>query len=161
MIVLGVLLILAAVVATVFAVMAPAAASETIVVTALGVKVSASPLAMFVAGAVSVALLGLAYILISKGTQRKARSRRELRQLRKEQAASGASVAAEGGHRSNRRDRHQKDSRSSGANQTDAGAGEGTDASSDIGRDAGATTDSTGKAVESDRHRESEPPTPT
>ena len=48
MIVLGLLLILVAVGATVFAVMAPSATSATIVVTALGVKVSASPLAMFI-----------------------------------------------------------------------------------------------------------------
>ena len=100
MIVLGVLFILVAVGATVFAVMAPSATNETIVVTALGVKVSASPLAMFIAGAVSVALLGLAYVLISRGTRRKARSRKELRQLRKEQAAAGTGPSTEGGHRS-------------------------------------------------------------
>src|SRR5680860_1368512 len=51
MIVLGLLLILVAVGATVFAVMAPSAAAQTIEVSALGFKVSASPLAMFVAGA--------------------------------------------------------------------------------------------------------------
>jgi len=56
MIVLGLLLILVALGAAVFAAMAPSATSETIVVTALGVKVSASPLAMFIAGAVSVML---------------------------------------------------------------------------------------------------------
>jgi len=129
MIVLGLLLILAAVGATVFAVMAPSATSETIVVTAFGVKVSASPLAMFVAGAVSVALLGLAYVLISRGTRRKARSRKELRQLRKDQAASGASTSTEGGHRSSRHDRHQKDS------QTTASTEHSTDAGTDVSRD--------------------------
>jgi membrane protein implicated in regulation of membrane protease activity len=166
MIVLGLLLILAAVGATVFAVMAPSATSETIVVTALGVKVSASPLAMFLAGAVSVALLGLAYVLISKGTRRKARSRKELRQLRKDQAASGASTTAEGGHRASRRDRHQRDNQGASAERsTDVGteassdSGTGVSHDSDTGKssDSGANAEGS-KAAQSDRHQESEPP---
>jgi membrane protein implicated in regulation of membrane protease activity len=159
MIVLGLLLILAAVGATVFAVMAPSATSETIVVTAFGVKVSASPLAMFVAGAVSVALLGLAYVLISRGTRRKARSRKELRQLRKDQAASGASTSTEGGHRSSRHDRHQKDSQTTASTEhsTDAGTDVSRDPDTGTSSDAGGNAESS-KAQQPDRHQESEPP---
>ncbi len=109
MIVLGLLLILVAVGAVVFAVTAPSATAQIIVVTALGLKVSASPLAMFVAGAVSLLLLAIGYVLISRGTRRKARSRKELRHLRKEQAATAAGTHPEGGHRSSRSDRDQKE----------------------------------------------------
>ena len=164
MIVLGVLFILVAVGATVFAVMAPSATNETIVVTALGVKVSASPLAMFIAGAVSVALLGLAYVLISRGTRRKARSRKELRQLRKEQAAAGTGPSAEGGHRSTRRDRHQTDSQTNTDNNsdTDTGNNADTDNNSDIGSSTGAeASPDSGTSVQADRHQGSEPPSST
>lgn len=143
MIVLGLLLILIAGGAVVFAVMAPSATAETIVVTALGVKVSASPLAMFLAGAVSVVLLGIAYVLISRGARRKARSRKELRDLRKEQAATGASTSTEGGHRSSRSDRHQKASN--------------TDTSTDTSTDTDPDRDSS-KAALPDQHQDSEPP---
>ena len=139
MIVLGLLLILIAVGATLFAVTAPSAAAQTIEVTALGVKVSASPLAMFFAGAVSLALLVLGYALISGGTRRKARSRKELRQLRKEQAEAGAGTSADGGHRSSRHDRHQKDT------DTD------TDTSADTSKDSS-------KDAQAERHADSEPP---
>ncbi|HEY8652893.1 MAG TPA: hypothetical protein VIL87_07335 [Dermatophilaceae bacterium] len=108
MIVLGLLLILAAVSATVFAVMAPSAAAQTIEVSALGFKISASPLAMFVAGALSVILLGLGFALINRGTRRKASSRKELRELRKGQADAAAHPAAEAGQHSSRH-RLQKD----------------------------------------------------
>ena len=108
MIVLGLLLILAAVSATVFAVMAPSAAAQTIEVSALGFKISASPLAMFVAGALSVILLGLGFALISRGTRRKASSRKELRELRKGQADAAAHPASEAGQHSSRH-RLQKD----------------------------------------------------
>jgi hypothetical protein len=89
MIVIGVLLILIAVGAVAFALMAPSGAAQTIEVTALGFKVSASPLAMFFAGAAVVVLLSLGFAMVSRGTRRKASSRKELRQLRKEQAATG------------------------------------------------------------------------
>jgi membrane protein implicated in regulation of membrane protease activity len=135
MIVLGLLLILIAAGAVVFAVMAPSATAETIVVTALGVKVSASPLAMFLAGAMSVVVLGIAYLLISRGARRKARSRKELRDLRKEQAGTGASTSTEGGHRSSRSDRHVK----------------GSDTATDTGPDSS-------KAAQPDQHQDSEPP---
>lgn len=132
MIVLGLLLILVAVGATVFALIAPSAAAQTIEVTALGFSVKASPLAMFLAGAVSLALLGLGSALISRGARRKASSRKELRQLRKEQAAAGASTSAAGAStsseadtRSSRRDHPQKD------NGTETRTDTGSDSSKD------------------------------
>jgi hypothetical protein len=128
MIVLGLLLILIAVGATLFAIVAPSAAAQTIEVTALGFTVLASPLAMFAAGAVSLALLGLGYTLISGGMRRKARSRHELRQLKEQAASAGAS--AEGGRRTSRRDDPQKDntpatgtSTGTKTGTTDSGAG--------------------------------------
>jgi len=108
MIVLGLLLILVAVGATVFAVMAPSAAAQTIEVSALGFKISASPLAMFVAGALAVILFGLGFALINRGARRKASSRKELRDLRKGQADAAAHPAAEEGQHSSRH-RLQKD----------------------------------------------------
>jgi membrane protein implicated in regulation of membrane protease activity len=125
MIVLGLLLVLVAVGATVFALIAPSAAAQTIEVTALGFTVTASPLAMFLAGAVSLALLGLGSALISRGARRKASSRKELRQLRKEQAAAGASTSAEADTRSSRREHPQKDN----------GTETKTDTSSDSSKD--------------------------
>lgn len=110
MIVLGLLLILVAIGVTVFVVIAPTATSQIIEVPAGAITVSTSPLAMFLAGAASLVLLGLGYALISGGTRRKARSRKELRQLRKDQAAPGASTHPEGGHRSSRTDRVEKES---------------------------------------------------
>lgn len=117
MIVLGLLLVVVAVGAGVFAVIAPTSTSRVVELTALGVTVSASPLAMFVAGAVSVVLLGLGFALISRGTRRKAASRKELRQLRKQQAdaaastpPSGASTSAVAGERTSRREQPHRDS---------------------------------------------------
>ena len=168
MIVLGLLLILIAVGATLFVVMATVQviappATFPIKLTAVGVTFSASPLAMFIAGAVSLVLLAIGYALISRGTRRKARSRKELRQLRKEQAVAGTSPSAEGGHRSNRHDRHdghQSDGHQSDSHQSDSHSSTPTDTGSDTGTDAETTADS-GKTVQSDRHQESEPPTPT
>jgi len=161
MIVLGLLLILIAVGATLFVVMATVQviappATFPIKLTAVGVTFSASPLAMFIAGAVSLVLLAVGYALISRGTRRRARSRKELRQLRKEQAVAGTSPSAEGGHRSNRHDGHDRHD----GHQSDSHSITSTDTSSDTGTDAETTADS-GKTVQSDRHQESEPPTPT
>ena len=161
MIVLGLLLILIAVGATLFVVMATVQviappATFPIKLTAVGVTFSASPLAMFIAGAVSLVLLAIGYALISRGTRRRARSRKELRQLRKEQAAAGTSPSAEGGHRSNRHDRHDRHD----GHPNDSHSSTSTDTSSDTGTDAETTADR-GNTVQSDRHQESEPPTPT
>ena len=96
MIVVGVLLVLIAVGAVAFVLMAPAAISQAVELTAIGVTVNATPLASFVAGAVVVALLSLGVAMIGQGARRKAKSRRELRQLRKEQAAPGHKPASAG-----------------------------------------------------------------
>ena len=126
MIVLGLLLILVAIGVTVFVVIAPTATSQIIEVPAGAITISTSPLAMFLAGAASLVLLGLGYALISGGTRRKARSRKELRQLRKEQAATGASTNPEGGHRSSRSDRAAKEG------STEPSTKPGTDGSTDL-----------------------------
>lgn len=130
MIVLGLLLILAAVGATVFAVMAPSAAAQTIEVSALGFTISASPLAMFIAGALSVILLGLGFALINRGARRKAGSRKELRDLRKGQADAASPPAAEAGQHSSRH-RLQKDAVTT--SDTDTKNETGTSTSSESG----------------------------
>lgn len=130
MIVLGLLLILAAVAATVFAVTAPSGAEQTIEVSALGFKLLASPLAMFVAGALSVILLGLGFALINRGTRRKASSRRELRELRKGQADAAAHPAAEAGQHSSR---HRPPADGGSDTGTTSGTGTGTDTGTDTG----------------------------
>jgi len=45
-------------------------------------------LALFIAGALSVILLGLGLALISRGTRRQARTHKELKQLRKDHAVA-------------------------------------------------------------------------
>jgi hypothetical protein len=139
MIVLGLLLILAAVAATVFAVMAPSGAEQTIEVSALGFKLLASPLAMFVAGALSVILLGIGFALINRGARRKANSRKELRELRKGQADAAATPSAEAGQHSSRH-RFQKDSSTVGGADADTDTRTGTSAGTDTGTDTGADT---------------------
>jgi len=114
MIVLGLLLILAAVAAAVFAVTAPSGAEQTIEVSALGFKLLASPLAMFIAGALSVILVGIGLALINRGARRKASSRKELRELRKGQTDAAAHPSAEAGQHSSRH-RFQKDTTVGGA----------------------------------------------
>jgi hypothetical protein len=158
MIVLGLLLILVAVGATVFALTAPSAAAQTIEVTALGFTVSASPMAMFFAGAVSLALLALGYVLINGGTRRKARSRKELHQLRKEQAAAGASTSAAAGERSRRSDRREKggstDSSTDSSTGSDTTTGTSTGSDTTTGTSTGSDTTtgtSTGNGAESSK----------
>jgi hypothetical protein len=97
MIVLGLLLILFAVGAAAVAVTAPMATAPVIEMTAVGVTVKASPLAMFLTGAASVLLLGLGLALISQGTRRRARAHKELRQLRKDQATAAPEASADAG----------------------------------------------------------------
>jgi hypothetical protein len=87
------LLIVAA--ATVFAVFASGTTSTPIELTAFNVTISPTPLALFLAGALSVALLGLGFILITRGTRRTARKRRELKELRKENASATTRATAE------------------------------------------------------------------
>ena len=164
MIALGLLFVLVPVGVAVFVALAPTTTAQVVELTTFGVTVKTSALAIFLAGAASVVLLGLAYALITRGTLRKARSRKELRQLRKEQAAAGTSSSGEGGHRSTRHDRHQKDvnteanTEASTEASADSGSSPSADSSSLSG--AGANMDKD-KAVGSDRHQESEPPTST
>lgn len=94
MVVIGLLLIVVAGLAVAFAVLAGNVAHATVALSALGVKVSVSPLTLFVAGAVALLLLLLGFALIRRGAQRKARERRELKSLRKQQGATKASSSA-------------------------------------------------------------------
>jgi cytoskeletal protein RodZ len=92
---LGLILVLIAVFATVFAVVASGTASTAMSLTGFGVKISATPLALFIAGAVSVFLFAVGFALVTRGTRRRARTHKELKQLRKEQPtpAAGGSTA--------------------------------------------------------------------
>jgi membrane protein implicated in regulation of membrane protease activity len=94
-IVLGFALTLIAAGATVFAVIASASASTAVPLTALGITISASPLDLFLAGALSVVLLGLGFSLIRRGTRRTARTHKELKQLRKDKAIAATRAAAD------------------------------------------------------------------
>lgn len=115
MIVFGLLLILIAAGAAVFAVMAPAGTLQTIELSALGVTVSASPLAMFVAGALAVLLFAVGLALINRGARRRSSSRKELRELRKGQAEAAASSPAPAGEPSSRHDRLHESSEDGGS----------------------------------------------
>jgi hypothetical protein len=135
MIALGVLLILiAAGVAR-----TPTATLQVIDLGAGKFTVSASPLALFIAGAVSVILIGLGLALINGGARRKASSRKELRDLRKGQAADAVPTSGAAGQHSSRRDRPQQNGNTGDTTGTTASGG-GT--KSGPGNDAG--TDSTG-----------------
>lgn len=155
MIVLGLLLILVAVGVTVFVVIAPTATSQIIEVPAGAITVSTSPLAMFLAGAASLVVLGLGYALISGGTRRKARSRKELRTLRKEQAAT-AGTHPEGGHRSSRSDRDQKEP--STGRSTDRSTETSTETSAERSTEPKADLGNNGsKDPQAERHPDPEP----
>ena len=93
MIVLGFILIIVAAAAVLFA-LASGGTLTSSPLTAIGVTVNVTPLAMFVAGAVSLLLVVLGLALISRGTKRSVHTRRELRQLRKEQSKQPATTAA-------------------------------------------------------------------
>jgi membrane protein implicated in regulation of membrane protease activity len=93
MIVLGLILIIVAAAAVLFA-LASGGTLTASPLTAIGVTVNVTPLAMFVAGAVSLLLVVLGLALISRGTKRSVHTRRELRQLRKGQVAQPATASA-------------------------------------------------------------------
>ena len=93
MIVLGFILIIVAAAAVLFA-LASGGTLTASPLTAIGVTVNVTPLAMFVAGAVSLLLVVLGLALISRGTKRSVHTRRELRQLRKGQATQPATTPA-------------------------------------------------------------------
>ena len=93
MIVLGFILIIVAAAAVLFA-LASGGTLTASPLTAIGVTVNVTPLAMFVAGAVSLLLVVLGLALISRGTKRSVHTRRELRQLRKGQSTQPATTRA-------------------------------------------------------------------
>ena len=93
MIVLGFILIIVAAAAVLFA-LASGGTLTASPLTAIGVTVNVTPLAMFVAGAVSLLLVVLGLALISRGTKRSVHTRRELRQLRKGQSKQPATTPA-------------------------------------------------------------------
>lgn len=105
MIVLGLLFILTAVGAVAFAVVAPSSDLQTIELSAVGVTVSASPLAMFVAGALSLFLFALGLVLINRGSRRRASSRKELRELRKGHAEAATQGTTDAGRHASGHDR--------------------------------------------------------
>jgi hypothetical protein len=85
MIVLGLILIIVAAAAVLFAVIATGTLTAS-PLSAVGITVSVTPLTMFIAGAVALLLVVLGLALIGRGTKRSVHTRRELRHLRKEQA---------------------------------------------------------------------------
>ena len=149
MIALGLALVLIAAGTTAFAVVASTTSSAASPLTAFGVTVSASPLAIFVSGALAVVLLGLGFALISRGTRRTARTHKELKRLRKDKAIATTRTAAE-------RADHDADS---GPDNT-AGDGTGKHAVNDTTAEttdgAGSTADGSGTDPEAplDRHPE-------
>lgn len=83
MIVLGLLLVVLAGATGAFAVFGSSSTAQMVHLEGIGLSISASPLAIYLAGAVSVVLIGLGFSLIRRGTRHKASSRKELRELRK------------------------------------------------------------------------------
>ena len=108
MIVIGVLLVVVAAAAVALVLMAPDSMSNAIQLTAIGVTVNATPLALFVGGAVTLALFGLGFPMITQGIRRNAKRRKELHQLRKEHPAAATSTPAR--EQSGRRDHPPADS---------------------------------------------------
>ena len=96
MIVLGLILILVAAAAVLFAVIATGTLTAS-PLSAVGITVSVTPLTMFIAGAVALLLVVLGLALISRGTKRSVHTRRELRHLRKERANQPAAADAAAG----------------------------------------------------------------
>jgi len=135
MIVLGLLLMLVAAGAVTFVLMAPAATSKAIELTAFGVTVNATPLASFIAGAVALVLFGLGFRMVSRGTRRNASSRKELRELRKGQATAAAPSSSQAGQHSSRRDRPENDS-TAGSTGTSTDTSTSTSGDTDTGTKA-------------------------
>jgi hypothetical protein len=89
MIVLGLVLILVAGGSVVFALASSSNYSTQIPLHGIGLSFTATPLAIYLAGAVSVILLGLGFALILRGTGRgwgRHKEHKELKQLRKKNA---------------------------------------------------------------------------
>ncbi len=96
MIVLGLILILVAAAAVLFAVIATGTLTAS-PLSAVGITVSVTPLTMFIAGALALLLVVLGLALIGRGTKRSVHTRRELRHLRKERANQPAAAGAAAG----------------------------------------------------------------
>ncbi len=96
MIVLGLILILVAAAAVLFAVIATGTLTAS-PLSAVGITFSVTPLTMFIAGAVALLLVMLGLALLSRGTKRSVHTRRELRHLRKERANQPAAAGAGAG----------------------------------------------------------------
>jgi membrane protein implicated in regulation of membrane protease activity len=149
---LGLALTLVAAGATVFAAVASASSATAIPLTAFGVTISASPLDMFVAGALAVVLLGLGFALISRGTRRSARTHKELRTLRKDKAIAATKAAADREDASASANDSAEDSTSSSSRK-----GANITTSKSTAKAAGNdTTDVTDTSAEAPRRRHSE-----
>ena len=96
MIVLGLILIIVAAAAVLFAVIATGTLTAS-PLSAVGITVSVTPLTMFIAGALALLLVVLGLALIGRGTKRSVHTRRELRHLRKERANQPAAAGAGAG----------------------------------------------------------------
>ena len=121
-------------------VIASASSSAAIALTAFGVTVSASPVDLFIAGALSVVLLGLGFALISRGTRRSARTHKELKQLRKDKAITATKAAAD-------REDSGDVAKDSAADRTRKGADNDTSKST-VDAESKSTADSAGKGTE-------------
>jgi len=122
MIAIGVLLVVIAAGGVALVLMAPDAMTNAIEVPAFGLVVNATPLALFVGGAISLALFALGFPMITQGIRRKAKRRKELHDLRKSQATGNANAPATG-ERSTPRDHPQPKSTHTGTADTAGGTG--------------------------------------
>jgi hypothetical protein len=96
MIVLGLVLILVAAGIVVFALASSSNYTTQIPLHGIGLSFTATPMAIYLAGAVSVILLGLGFALILRGTGRewgRHKEHQELKQLRKKNATAAMETA--------------------------------------------------------------------
>jgi hypothetical protein len=96
MIVLGLLLILVAAGIAVFALVSSSNYTTQIPLHGIGLSFTATPLAIYLAGAVSVIFIGLGFALILRGTGRqwgRHQEHKELKQLRNKDATAAARTA--------------------------------------------------------------------
>jgi hypothetical protein len=121
MIVLGLILILVAAAAVLFAVIATGTLTAT-PLSAVGITVSVTPLTMFIVGALALLLVVLGLALIGRGTKRSVHTRRELRHLRKERANQPAAAGAGAGG-TTRTDTGNEGRRAADRGPEDRGAG--------------------------------------
>jgi hypothetical protein len=129
---LGVILILIAVAATVFAVIASGTISTAIKLTGLGITISAKPLTLFIAGALSVFMFVVGFALVTRGTRRTAAKRRELKQLRKDQPSPAPGERTAGAAETTVNGRTAGTAHGGGAESTDTRAGRSVDSASTV-----------------------------